>query len=176
MAVLDTRVRVRIFGANLFLSALIFVLDQAAKFIVARHLALNDAIPVIPGFFSISHVLNPGAAFSLFANGASDYTRSGLITFSCIVIVVLLLVLWRSAVSYSRMNVALSLILGGAAGNLVDRLTIGSVVDFLAFHFGSFHWPDFNVADSAIVIGSFLLIADTLLSPQKTVESGSAAE
>ena len=174
--VLDHRLRLRIFGAHLFLASLIFALDQASKFIVARYLTLNDSIPVIPGFFSISHVLNPGAAFSLFASAASDYTRSGLITFSCIVIAVLLLVLWRSATAYSRMNTALSLILGGAAGNLVDRLTIGSVVDFLAFHFGSFHWPDFNIADSAIVIGSFLLIADTVLSPQKTIEPGSAGK
>jgi signal peptidase II len=174
MLMADTRPRYRIFVRHLLLACVVLALDQASKWIVARSISLNDAIPVIPGFFSISHVLNPGAAFSLFANAPSDYTRAGLIVFSCVVIAVIAFVLWRSSYAYSRMNSALGLILGGAIGNLIDRVTIGSVVDFLAFRLGSYHWPDFNIADSAIVIGSFLLIADTVLSPHKARDTRSA--
>ena len=88
MITVDPRPRWGIFGAYLALAGAVFALDQSTKWIVMQAIALNDAIPVVPGFFSISHVLNPGAAFSLFANAPSDYTRTGLIVFSCLVIVV----------------------------------------------------------------------------------------
>jgi signal peptidase II len=154
----------RLFGLYVLLGASVLLLDQITKAIVARQIPLNDAVPVIPGFFSISHVLNSGAAFSMFADYRAEYARIGLITFSVVVICVIGYVLWVSSYQRSRMNLALAFILGGAFGNLVDRLTIGSVVDFLAFRIGSYHWPDFNVADSAIVCGSLLLIADSLLT------------
>jgi signal peptidase II len=154
----------RLFALYLLLGAAVLLLDQVTKAIVAREIPLNDAIPVIPGFFSISHVLNSGAAFSLFADYRAEYARVGLISFSVVVIGVIAFVLWISSYQRSRMNLAMAFILGGAFGNLVDRLTIGSVVDFLAFQIGSYHWPDFNVADSAIVCGSLLLIVDSLFS------------
>jgi signal peptidase II len=154
----------RLFGLYLLLGASVLLLDQITKALVAREIPLNDAIPIIPGFFSISHVLNSGAAFSLFADYRAEYARVGLIIFSVIVIGVLGLVLWVSSYRRSRMNLALAFILGGAFGNLVDRLTIGSVVDFLAFRIGSYHWPDFNIADSAIVCGSLLLVVDSLFA------------
>jgi signal peptidase II len=165
----DSPSRERIFLSYCLFALFVFLLDQLTKLAVSRSIPLNDAIPVIPGFFSISHVLNPGAAFSLFANAPSDYTRAGLITFSTVVVAAIVFVLWRASSIYSRMNVALAFILGGAAGNLVDRVVLGSVVDFLAFRLGSYHWPDFNIADSAIVVGSVLLVADTLFSPHKAV-------
>jgi signal peptidase II len=154
----------RRFGMYLLLAGLVLLADQVTKAIVARQIPLNDAIPVIPGFFSISHVLNSGAAFSMFADYRAEYARIGLIAFSLVVICVISYVLWASSYQLSRMNLALAFILGGAFGNLVDRLTIGSVVDFLAFRIGSYHWPDFNIADSAIVCGSLLLIADSLFA------------
>jgi signal peptidase II len=154
----------RRFALYLAVAGTMLVLDQLTKMIVAARIPLNDAIPVIPGVFSISHVLNSGAAFSMFADAPPGYARIGLIAFSMIVIGIISAVLWRSSGQSSRANIALSLILGGALGNLVDRVTVGSVVDFLAFRLGSYHWPDFNVADSSIVCGSLLLVADSLLT------------
>lgn len=146
-----------------FIAMVVLMFDQATKSLVARNLALHDTITVIPGFFSISHVLNPGAAFSLFADGASRYTTAGLIFFSLIVLSVVSTMLWRSGHSFTAGGLALALIMGGALGNLLDRIRLGSVIDFLMFNIGSYHWPDFNIADSAIVVGSLLLISDLFL-------------
>src|SRR6266403_1916173 len=149
-----------------FFAMVVLRFARAPKSLVARNLALHDTITVIPGFFSISHVLNPGAAFSLFADGASRYTTAGLIFFSLIVLSVVSTMLWRSGHSFTAGGLALALIMGGALGNLADRIRIGSVVDFLMFKFGSYHWPDFNIADSAIVVGSLLLISDIFMNKE----------
>lgn len=148
------------------IAIVVLMLDQTTKSLVARRLALHDTVTVIPGFFSISHVLNPGAAFSLFADSASRYTAPGLILFSVLVLSIVTTMLWRSGHSFTAGGLALALIMGGALGNLSDRIRIGSVVDFLMFNFGSYHWPDFNLADSAIVIGSLLLISDLFFNQQ----------
>jgi signal peptidase II len=146
-----------------FIAMVVLMFDQATKSLVARNLPLHDTITVIPGFFSISHVLNPGAAFSLFADSASRYTTAGLIFFSLIVLSVVSTMLWRSGHAFTAGGLALALIMGGALGNLLDRIRLGSVIDFLMFNIGSYHWPDFNIADSAIVVGSLLLISDLFL-------------
>lgn len=144
----------------LFLTLTVLVLDQATKMIVTRSIPLNDSIPVIPGFFRISHVLNPGAAFSFLANSRSPYVPIGLMVFSLVVIVIIASILWKAKLQFNLTNLGLSLVLGGALGNLLDRITNGSVVDFLAFRLGTYHWPDFNIADSGIVAGSALLMID----------------
>lgn len=128
--------------------------------LVVHHIPLNQRVIVIPGFFSLSHVLNPGAAFSLFANASSTFAPKALIAFSCLVLAGIIVVLWRSKLGPGCTALALSLIMGGAMGNLLDRLRLGSVVDFLMFKLGNYYWPDFNVADSAIVTGSLLLVAE----------------
>jgi signal peptidase II len=153
-------------GYYFLIAFIVLMMDQATKSIVARSLPLHDTITVIPGFFSISHVLNKGAAFSLFADSGSQYTTPGLIFFSVIVLSVVSTMLWRAGRTFTAGGLALALIMGGALGNLFDRIRIGSVIDFLMFNFGSYHWPDFNVADSAIVIGSLLLISDIFLSKE----------
>jgi signal peptidase II len=153
-------------GHYFFIAFIVLLMDQATKSIVARSLPLHDTIAVIPGFFSISHVLNPGAAFSLFADSGSQYTTPGLIFFSVVVLSVVSTMLWRAGHTFTAGGVALALIMGGALGNLLDRIRIGSVIDFLMFNIGSYHWPDFNVADSAIVIGSLLLISDIFMSKE----------
>lgn len=147
-----------------FLAVTVLILDQVTKTIVAKTIPLNDAVTMIPGFFRISHVLNRGAAFSLFADIRSPLAPLALLLFSVVVMVVITVILVRSKRTFNRTNVGLSLILGGALGNFLDRLLMGSVVDFLAFQFGSYHWPDFNLADSAIVVGSGLLLLDVFLS------------
>jgi signal peptidase II len=146
-----------------FLTAIVvLLLDQATKAMVSRSIPLYDSIPIVPRFFSITHVLNPGAAFSLFAESTSKYTTDALIGFSLAVLVVVAVTLWKSTAGFTATSIALSFIMGGALGNLLDRIRLGSVVDFLAFTLGTYHWPDFNVADSAIVLGCLLLITDVL--------------
>jgi signal peptidase II len=153
------------------LATIVLIVDQATKNIIARTIPLHDSITVIPGFFRLSHVLNPGAAFSLFADSRSPYMPWILIGFSLIVMVVVTSMLWKARTTFTLTNIGLSLILGGALGNLLDRLLLGSVIDFLAFKLGSYHWPDFNVADSAIVCGSILLMADIFFAPNLQAKS-----
>src|SRR4051812_33309366 len=140
----------------------IFAFDQFTKWLVVRNIPLYDEIPVIPKFFAISHHLNPGAAFSLFANTPRPATTA-LALFSAVVMVLIVVLLWRTK-NITQQAIAMSLVLGGAAGNFLDRVRLKAVVDFLAFDLGTYHWPDFNVADSAIVIGAVLLALDALVS------------
>lgn len=155
----------------LLISALIIVADRFTKTLVSSRIAIGDAITVIPGFLRITHWLNEGAAFSLFADSASpNAVRWGLIAFSAIAAVAVLVALIRLGSRISLTTVALALVLGGAIGNLHDRIRYGSVVDFIEVHIFGYHWPDFNVADSCIVIGACLLLLDSLL-PRKETEA-----
>jgi signal peptidase II len=135
----------------------VFAADQCSKLLVERNIRLHETVAVIPGFFGISHVLNPGAAFSMFIN--STYAPKLLPVFASIVLIAIFIFLW-SQNGFTYTALAFSLIMGGAAGNLTDRLRVGSVIDFLMFKFGNYYYPDFNLADSAIVIGSCILIAE----------------
>ncbi len=152
-------------GWLFLLSALIILLDRVTKHWVERHLAVGEAIRVIPGVFRISHVLNVGAAFSLFGDSSSpNRVRWMLVGFSIVAAVVVLGVLLRLGRRLTATTVGLALILGGAIGNSYDRIRHGYVIDFLEVHIVHYHWPDFNVADSAIVIGGILLVLDSLRS------------
>lgn len=155
--------RTGIAGTVLFLPALaVIALDQATKFAVISTLRVYDSIPVIPGFFNLVHVRNRGIAFGLLSQlGAAWGTVLMSATTAAAVI---LLVLWLSRLRAGddRTAFALSLIIGGAVGNLIDRVRLGEVVDFLDFYVGSFHWPAFNVADSAVTLGTFLVILNLL--------------
>jgi len=154
-----------------FLIALfVLLLDRATKWVIARNVALHGSIQVIPSFFRITHVENRGAAFGLFADSPSQWKIAVLVLFSVIALAIVLTLLWRNSHTMSTTGVGLSLILGGALGNLWDRLLSGKVVDFLLFYIGQYQWPAFNVADSAIVIGAGLLVFEILFtkSPQET--------
>ncbi len=140
----------------------VLVLDQITKSLIEKHVRLNEIIPVIPGFFNITHVRNKGAAFSLFANTPDAFRSLFFITITVAAIVVLVLLIRKTR---ERLPiVAFSLIAGGAAGNLIDRLRYGEVVDFIQWYVRSYYWPSFNVADSAITIGVCLLAFDMLFS------------
>lgn len=153
----------------LLISAAIIAADRLTKTWVAAHIPLASAIPVVPHVLRISHWLNEGAAFSLFADSTSPHTvRWTLIGFSLLAAVGVLIAMARLGQRFNLTTVALALILGGALGNVHDRIVYGSVVDFIEVHIFSYHWPDFNVADSAIVTGACLLLLDSLL-PKKTV-------
>src|ERR1700722_8384974 len=153
----------------LLISAVIIVADRITKTVVASHVALGEGITVIPGFLRITHWLNEGAAFSLFADSASpNAVRWGLIAFSAIAAVAVLIALIRLGSRFTLATIALALVLGGAIGNLHDRIAYGSVVDFIEVHIFGYHWPDFNVADSSIVVGACLLLLDSLLPRKNT--------
>ena len=148
-----------------FLIALLVVLmDRASKWLVASNITLHDSIPVLPGFFRLTHVQNTGAAFGLFAESPSEWKIAILVTFSLLALIVVSALLWKNSHSMTITGVGLALILGGAIGNLWDRLLTGHVVDFFDFYLGSYHWPAFNVADSAIVVGALMLVGEILFA------------
>ena len=152
-------------GWLLGLSALVIALDRVTKIWVSRHIEQGSAITVIPRVFRISHVLNSGAAFSMFTDSPHpERTRWMLTAFSLLAAVVVLAVLLRVGRRITLTSLSMALVLGGAIGNVWDRLRTGTVVDFLEVHIIHYHWPDFNVADSAIVIGGILLLLDSLRS------------
>ena len=123
---------------------------------------MEDAIPIIPGFFRLTHLENTGAAFSLFAESTSPFRTALLIAFSLAALAVVTVLLWRSRNEFNIITLSLSLILGGALGNLWDRLVNGRVTDFLDFYISIHHWPPFNIADSAIVVGALLLLSQMI--------------
>lgn len=141
----------------------IILLDRATKLVIIQTLRLGQGIPVIPGFFDIVFVLNPGAAFGLLGT-LSDPVRNPLFILISILAVVLIVFYHTCYLrSHRLVSLALGLVLGGAVGNLIDRLYYGMVVDFLDVHAGPYHWPAFNVADSAISVGVSLMILEMLL-------------
>src|SRR3974390_3126473 len=157
------------------IALLVVVLDRLSKWAVAGYIPLHDSIVVIPGLFQISHVENRGAAFGLFADSTFPLKIAALVGFSLIALIIVTALLWKNGHTMSSTTFGLSLILGGAAGNLWDRAVSGRVVDFLHFYIGSYVWPDFNVADSAIVVGALLLVSEILFTKphHETVKSGS---
>ena len=150
------------------LSALLLLTDRLTKIWVSKHIPFGDAIPIIPHVLRITHWTNEGAAFSMFADTASPHAvRWGLVSFSLIAAVIVLIAMIRLGSHVTLTTTALALILAGALGNVHDRIAYGSVIDFIEVHIFSYHWPDFNVADSSIVVGACLLMLDSLL-PKKT--------
>ena len=152
------------FGLLLAISAFVILIDRITKHIIMHSLPGAPRV-VIPGFLRITHVENTGAAFSMFAESASPAAvRRALILFSVFAVVIVLIMLWRAGRSITLTSVALALILGGAIGNLYDRIRYHYVVDFIEVHIVHYHWPDFNVADSCIVIGACLLFIEIFRS------------
>lgn len=142
---------------------LIVVLDQATKLLVLASMPLYASIPVIPNFFSLTHIHNPGGAFGFLA-GQSSAVRTFLFLVVSFLAVILVCYLYRQTPrSHVWLSHAFALILGGAVGNLIDRVRIGKVVDFLDFYVGTLHWPAFNVADSAVTVGICILLGHLVL-------------
>ena len=141
----------------LLIALSVLLLDRVTKWAIAQTIPLEDTINIIPGFFRLTHLENTGAAFSLFADSLSPFRTALLIAFSVAALAVVSFLLWKERAIFNAGTLALSLILGGAVGNLWDRLSAGKVTDFLDFYIGVHHWPPFNVADSAIVVGALLL-------------------
>ena len=136
------------------ISSAVIVLDQVSKLIVVRTIQIHESVPVINGFFNIVHARNRGMAFGLMNRSHVDFFIYILI--AAIIGAIVLLLYWyrRLRTEDKRLAVGFSLILGGAVGNLIDRVRSLEVIDFLDFYIGSYHWPAFNIADSAITVGA----------------------
>jgi len=142
----------------LLIALAVLLLDRITKWAIAQTIPLEGAVNIVPGFFRLTHLENTGAAFSLFAESTSPFRTALLIAFSVAALAVVSFLLWKDRGVFHSGTLALSLILGGAVGNLWDRLVDGKVTDFLDFYIDAHHWPPFNVADSAIVVGALLLL------------------
>lgn len=141
------------------LAALVFVLDQATKYAALKYLARNE-IAVAP-FLNLILTYNSGAAFG-FLNNAGGWQNTFFITVAVVVSAMLVYMLRQLRSDQRWVAVALMLVLGGALGNLLDRIRFGHVVDFIDFYYGSWHWYTFNIADAAITVGAFILVLDAL--------------
>jgi signal peptidase II len=148
------------------IAVLILAADQLTKKIVEASIPPQAVIPVVPHFFNLTHTQNSGAAFGLFSDFSSPWKTTALILVSGALLVTVIGIVWRSRWMQWESGVGLSLILGGASSNLLDRICRGRVVDFLDFYFRSYHWFTFNLADSAIVVGAGLLILQMVSAEQ----------
>ena len=155
----------------LVVSALVLVLDQVTKIYIDRTMELHSSISVIEGFFNITYLRNKGAAFGILAN--SSFRLPFFILVSLVAVGVILVVIKRLRDDQKMAMVSLSLILSGAIGNLIDRVRLGEVIDFLDVHYYAvYHWPAFNVADSAICVGVFLLALDMIQEERREKKAG----
>ena len=155
----------------LLISAAVIFVDRLTKTWVTLRIPFGGAIPVVPHFLRITHWTNEGAAFSLFANTASPNTvRWTLVCFTLVAALAVLVAMVYLGDRFTLTTFALALVFAGAMGNVHDRIAYGSVVDFIEVHIFGYHWPDFNIADTAIVIGACLLLLDSLLPKEKASE------
>ena len=158
---------------HFLLALLIVLLDRWTKRLVAARIGMYSQIQIIPGFFRLTHTENTGAAFSLFADSPSHWKTVLLIGFSLVAMVIVSVLLWKQTRARTITGVALAFILGGAVGNLWDRVASGRVVDFLLFYVKQHQWPVFNLADSAIVVGAALLVIEILFHKAPEATAGS---
>jgi signal peptidase II len=150
----------------LWLSLIALILDQWSKIVIDKSMSLYESIIISP-FFNLTYVRNPGAAFS-FLSDAGGWQRWFFAVMALIISGILVVWLYRLKKHETLLAVALALVLGGAIGNLIDRLAYGYVIDFLDVYYQNWHWPAFNVADMAISLGVFLMLLESFGVGQKT--------
>ena len=156
------RNRLKAYGA----AASVIALDRLTKWIVETRVSLADTHIVIPGFFDIVRTQNSGVAFGLFNESSFEWRTTLLVLVSVAAVVVVSAIIWRARQLDPLSLWGFALVLGGAAGNLYDRILSGRVTDFLDFYIRDYHWPAFNVADSALVVGCGLLLVG-MVRPQR---------
>ncbi|MGJ0636753.1 signal peptidase II [Xenorhabdus bovienii] len=147
----------------LWLVVVVLILDLGSKQLVLQHFTLYESTPLIP-YFNLTYAQNLGAAFSFLAD-KGGWQRWFFALVAIIISAVLLVMMYRSSAKQKLSNAAYALVIGGALGNLFDRLVHGFVVDFIDFYVGEWHWPTFNIADSAICIGAAFIIIESFISP-----------
>jgi len=145
----------------------VLLLDQWTKSLVVQKLPLYQRVEVIQGFFNLTHVRNTGGAFGIFGGEKGGLGSILFVVVSLVAIGAIIFLFLRVKEDERTLGLSFSLILSGAAGNLIDRLRYGEVVDFLDFHLSTYHWPAFNVADSAICIGIGLMALELLKGDRK---------
>jgi signal peptidase II len=159
-----------------FLAAIVFVLDRISKGIIKAHVASFDTITVITGWFNIVHTENPGIAFGLLSDASGVWRNIVLIGFSAAVLIAISAVLLKPGAKHDLLvGAGLGFVLGGALGNLYDRIVNGTVTDFVEVHAGPHYFPAFNVADSAITVGACLLLLDMWWAKERKVSHASEA-
>jgi signal peptidase II len=152
------------------IAAVVVILDRFTKALIKTHFSAYDTTTVIPGLFNIVHTENPGIAFGMLANASGPWRDVLLIGFSAVVLIAISVMLLRpSSQRDSVLRIALAFILGGAFGNLYDRIVNGTVTDFIEVHAGQHYFPAFNVADSAITVGACLLLLDMWRAKERRV-------
>lgn len=158
--------------AIFIITAIVSVVDQLTKRLVLEYIPPGAEIEIVPGFFNLTLTFNPGAAFGIMA-GFDEPLRRILLTTATVFALLVVCYLFLKEYSEDRMGLyALSLVLGGALGNVVDRATTGLVVDFLDVYYNGYHWPAFNVADSAICVGVVVLVLKSLREGAPSTEPG----
>jgi len=140
----------------------ILLIDQVSKWLIIRHLELHQILPIIPGFFNLVLVTNRGMAFGIFSQTRSGFPYYFLLAATIGAIVVIVSFFCWTKGNRNWLTIGLSTILGGAMGNLIDRVRFGYVIDFLDFSLKSYHWPAFNLADSAVTAGTFWLFINIM--------------
>jgi signal peptidase II len=145
------------------IAALALIVDQLTKLYIRQRFSLYQSVSVIDSFFHITYVRNAGGAFGLLNQAARAWRLPFFVVVSCIAVAVLLMFVRRVQPGQWWLLLALGAILGGALGNLVDRMMSGEVTDFLEFHWRSYYWPTFNVADSCITVGMLILLIYSLI-------------
>ena len=142
----------------LLVAVLVVVLDQAAKALVLMHIPLYKSIVVIPGFFNLSHVHNPGGAFGFLAGNGGAWRHWLFLAAALVALILIVYFNHQTPKDKIWLRLALGMIFGGAVGNLIDRVRFGEVVDFLDVYIGHLHWPAFNIADSGVTVGVVIFI------------------
>jgi signal peptidase II len=148
----------------LYIAGCIVLIDQISKAIILHSIPLYHSIPVIPGFFNITFILNPGGAFGFLAKQDSDLRHFFFLGVTSMAICFIFYLYRKTPQTHPMLATAFALIFGGAIGNLIDRFRFEKVIDFLDFYLGSYHWPAFNVADSAISVGIAIFLFHLVFS------------
>lgn len=137
---------------------IVLVLDQITKALILHNLPLSNSISIIPGFFNLTHVQNPGGAFGFMANQSPNFRFILFFIVSLLAVCLIFFLYINTPKTHPLLATGFALIFGGAIGNLIDRIRFGKVIDFLDFHMGQLHWPAFNVADSSVSVGITIFI------------------
>ena len=170
----DTADRTRRSGFYFWIAGGIVALDQATKALVDRYMELHESHTIVEGLARLTYVQNRGAAFGILSDADLPYQSVLFSLVSIVALGAIAVYAWKLPVHDRLSRAALALIMGGAVGNLLDRMRLGYVIDYVDVYWGRHHWPAFNVADSAISIGVALLVLDILRSPQPDTETVAA--
>ncbi len=155
----------------LFVLFAVVILDQVSKVLIVKSFALYESMEILPGFFSLTYLTNKGAAFGFLANIDAAWRHYFFLVLAVVALVVLFAAYRKLCREHRFYGPVLALIAGGAIGNVIDRIRLGAVVDFLDFYVASHHWPAFNVADSAITVGVTLFIVINFFQDRSTTKS-----